>query len=46
MTSALASAGSFTPSFTVMVILTSVARGSMESMVPTGTPITRTSSPG
>ena len=46
MMSALASAGTLTPSFTDMVTLTSSARGSIESIVPTGTPTMRTSSPG
>ena len=46
MMSARASAGSLTPSSTVIVTLTSLARGSIESIVPTGTPTTRTSSPG
>ena len=44
-TIARASAGIFTPSFTVMETLTELGCGSTESMVPTGTPTTRTSSP-
>ena len=43
---ARASAGSLTSSRTVIVTLTSAARGLIESMVPTGTPTTPTSSPG
>ena len=43
---ACASAGILTPSSTDMVILTSLARGSIDSILPTGTPTTRTSSPG
>ena len=46
MISALASAGTFTPSCTDIVIITSVARGSIDSIVPTGTPTMRTWSPG
>ena len=46
MMMARASAGILTSSRTVMVTLTSSARGSIESIVPTGTPTTRTSSPG
>ena len=43
---ARASAGTRTSSDTDMVTLTSAARGSIESILPTGTPTTRTSSPG
>ena len=45
-TTALASAGTGTPEFTVMVTLTSVPWGWIESTVPTGTPSTRTVEPG
>ncbi len=45
MISALASAGTLTSLSTVMVIFTSEGRGSIESIRPTGTPTTRTSSP-
>ncbi len=43
---ALASFGTFTSLETDMVILTSDGRGSIVSMVPTGTPRIRTWSPG
>ncbi|CAG6917913.1 hypothetical protein PICSAR240_04306 [Mycobacterium avium subsp. paratuberculosis] len=46
MMMALASLGTLTSWDTDMVILTSVGRGSIVSMVPTGTPRTRTWSPG
>ena len=42
---ARASAGTLTPSLTVIVTFTSEARGSIASILPTGTPTTRTSSP-
>ena len=45
-TTALASAGTGTPEFTVMVTLTPVPWGWTESTVPTGTPSTRTVEPG
>ena len=46
MMTALASFGIFTSLGTVMVILTSDGRGSIESILPIGTPRTRTWSPG
>lgn len=46
MMMALASLGTLTSWDTDMVILTLVGRGSIVSMVPTGTPRTRTWSPG
>ena len=43
---ARASAGNLTLSCTVIVILTASASGEIDSIEPTGTPTTRTSSPG
>ena len=46
MMTAFAPAGILTPGLTDIVILTACACGSMDLMVPTGTPTMRTSSPG
>jgi hypothetical protein len=46
MITARASAGTFTPFFILIVILTALACGSIDSMEPTGTPTIRTPSPG
>src|ERR1044072_2316340 len=46
ITSAFASAGILTPLSMVIVIFTSPARGSIESILPIGTTTTLTSSPG